>query len=208
MKSIYYSIVVIFLSSLVLNSCQNTADSEKNKNKDTKEINKKDGSKVVIAIDSNAINVVKRNNTDFKVTKEEKPATKDEIISMVSKDISGLNDYQKIVQLFFKACADKNYNAAAHFLAYNGNDTKRKNKDSYDMARPNEIQIVKSTVDVVYGFLQESKSYEFITFDERSNVNGTFGMMEVSFFKKGLGINRRQFAVTNTPKGMLIVDMR
>jgi uncharacterized protein GlcG (DUF336 family) len=209
MKSIYYSIVSIFLTSLVLNSCQNASNSEKNKDETVKEINNKDQSKVVLAIDSNAINVVKRNNTDYKVTKEETPATAEEISQMVSSEKSAtLNEYQKVVQQFFKACGEKDYNVAASLLAYNGKDVKRKNKDHYDMRVPNEIQIVKSTVAVVYGFLQESKNYEFITFDEKSSVNGTFGMMEVSFFKKGLGINRRQFAVTDTPKGMLIVDMR
>lgn len=208
MKSNKYAIIAFLFTSIFLFSCKNTPKTPTDSEEVAKEINKKDASNVVLAIDSNAINVVKRNNTDFKVTKEEVPATTAEINAMISsEDIAKLNDYQKVVQSFLKATAEKDFNAAASSLAYNGNDAKRKHLDSYNMATANEVQIVKSTVDVVYSFLQESKSYEFITYEEKSTPKGTVATIEVSFFKKGLGINRRHFIVADTPKGKLIVEM-
>ena len=209
MKSNKYAIIALLLISIVLFSCENTSDSSEGSTKVTEVINKKDASKVVMAIDSNAINVVKRNPADFKVIKDEKPATQAEINQMVSKENQkDLNEYQKVVQSFLKACAEKDFNAAASLLAYNGTDVKRKHQDAYDLSIANEVQIVKSTVDVVYGFMLESKDYEFITYNEKSTPKGTYATMEVSFFKKGMGINRRQFDVADTKGGKLIVDMR
>ncbi len=199
----YLSISLVFTLICYLSiSCNQKQDSLTNENT-------KVHKEVVIDIDSNSLKINKKDVKNFIVSKDDTPASKEEINEMVSREkVGSLNKNQQVVQFFFKACSAKDYVAASKLMVYNGKDINRKGKDSYDANNPSELSIVKATVDVIYGFLEESKDYEFISFEEKTTKKGKVFINEVSFFKKGIGINRRFFEVIDTPKGKLISEMR
>ena len=205
MKQAFTTFTIIIIAILSLNSCDNSKDSREITNNVT---NKKDTLDVKIDIDSNALKIDKKDFKDFKVTKEQKPATKQEIINMISEESKGLNKHQKYVQEFFAACSNKDYKKAAKFIAYKGTDKSRINKDSFNPENVKELKVAKMTVDVIYGFLEESKDYKFMSMNENSTPAGNIYEIEVSFFKKGMGINRRHFSVLDSPNGLIIYDMK
>lgn len=209
MKTLLTTFTAFLLTSSFLFSCKNESKPTEVKQAKTEDINKPskqiDPSKVVMAIDSNSIRLNKNKIPNFKVTKEVEPSSSLEIMKMVSDlKTSDLNENQKFIQSFLSACANKNAQIASSSLAYNGNDTKRKNIDHYRMTNPNEIKIVQSTMDVIYNLLAESSTYKYVSYNKNQGIS----TIEVSFFKKGLGINRRYFDVLDTPKGKLIIGMR
>jgi len=170
----------------------------------TKEPVKNTEQEVVVDISSKDYKIIK-DITPIEVKRDTKPATNAEIHKMVSSiDVSKLNEKQKVLQNFMKSTANKDYITASRLLAYNGTDLKRKNKEPYNHKNTQELNIVKSTVDVVHGFLKESNNYQFISYKE----NGDKAIIELTFFKKSLGMNRHYFDVADTPNGLLIVGMR
>lgn len=202
MNKVFKNIFVVLFLLITLISCESNEEVKK-------ETSREDLSKVKVVIDSNAINIVKKDFSELAKSKNQEPATTQEINTMVSnKNESKLNEYQEFVQGFFNESAKQNYLEASKYLAYNGNDLNRKNKDFYNAANSNELSIVKSTVDVIFGFLKESKDYEFISFEEKSEEVGTVYIVELTFFKKGIGFNRRFFELIDSPKGKLIYNMK
>ena len=217
MKKQFITSFLAFTLIIIASSCKNNDDSKKITNiedskieKGTEDTKTKDSDKnVVIDINTKDVKIDKTGIKDFKVGKDEKPATKEEINTMVSNEKSEkLDKYQIFVQEFISACAQKDYKKAAKYIAYNGKDKSRVNKESFNPNNANEMNIVKATVDVVYGFLAESKDYKFISSKDLNTPAGKVKEIEVSFFKKGLGINRRFFDIANTSNGLIISDMK
>jgi len=198
------SLIIFLILSLI--SCKNDTDKKEITNNLAEQ---KEEPKVVIDINTDSFELDKKDIATYKVTKEEKPATKEEISKMIAdKNSKKKNKHQTFVQDFFEACSNKDYAKAAKFMAYKGMDKTRLNKDSFNPSNPLELNTVKATVDVIYGFLQESRNYEFIAFNEKVSKKGKIYEIEVSFFKKGIGINRRFFDIMESEKGLIIFEMR
>ncbi len=202
MKYTTYLLHLVLIISFSLFSCQsNKKDNETINNSEHIEENKT----AVIDIKTDAKKIVKKGVPEIQLEKDESLATEEEINKMISDEkVKNLNDNQKIVQSFLKACANKDYTSVAKFMAYKGNDKSRINKDSFNAENSSELNVVKATGDIIYGFIKESKEYQFLTYIEKGNL----ATVEVSFFKKGLGINRRFFDVIDSPKGKIIIGMR
>lgn len=163
-----------------------------------------------VVIDSSAFTVKKTEVKTFKAVEDAEPSSAADVEKMASsEDLNALNTHQKFAQEFISASATKNYAKAAQYLAYVGADKARLGKDHFNFENINEQVVVKTTVDVIYNFLAESSDYEFISSKEGKNKKGeAVQVLEITFFKKGMGVNRRFFELKDTPNGMLISNMR
>ena len=125
------------------------------------------------------------------------------------KDVSKLNEAQLAVQSFLEACATKNFQESSKYLAYRGKDQSRMLKDHFNYSDANEKSNVDLTCNLIVNWLQESESYEFITYNDIVAEDGTtLNVVEVMFKKQELGVNRRFFDLIGTDRGYLIVAMR
>jgi hypothetical protein len=122
-------------------------------------------------------------------------------------DVSKLNDCQKNVQQLLGSCVDENYSAAAKVIMYRGSDERRNGQDSFNLLNASEANTVKVTCDVISAWLGESKSYEFITYQEEETEFGMQYVVEVLFTQEKLGVKRHLFYFMDTPKGKLLVNM-
>ncbi len=192
--------IIVFTLLICFTSCNNEAKKEK-KDESTKN--------TTIVIDSTAFKAEKKDYKIESVVKDVVLSSKAEVITLVkSIDEQNLDKQQKFAQEFFIACAQQDYSKAASFLAYKGTDASRNNKASYDASIANEKSVVKTTVDVIFGFLAESSNYKFVSSKEKVVSVGKVQNLEITFFKKGLGINRLFFEVIDTENGMLIYNMK
>lgn len=200
MKKYSYLIVCAVLVALT-HSCDSKSEKDKNTEKD------KDAS---VQIDSSAFKAKKTDIKNFKVVEDAVLSTPDEVEKLVnSEDVAFLNEFQKFAQEFIGACATKNYSKASNYLAYTGTVKSRVGVDHFNYENAAEKNVVKTTVDVVFNFLAESKNYKFISSKAGKNKKGqNVEILEITFFKKGMGVNRRFFEILETPKGMLISNMR
>lgn len=197
-RNIYLSVLIAF--SFWMSSCD-SKDSKTEKN---------DTEAVHIVIDSSAFKVPKTELKDFKVRQETLLSSPEEVAALVNlKNRANLDAYQKFAQEFISACANKDYSKAAQYLSYTGAEKNRIGADHLVYENASEKGIVKTTVDVVYNFLAESKDYKFISSKTGKTKSGKkLQLLEITFFKKEIGVNRRFFEIVDTPKGMLIANMK
>lgn len=194
-KNIFLAIGVLCCTMF---SCQNT---------DKKETAEKEKDATAVVIDSSAFKV-KKEEVKIKTMEKPAPSSAEEVEKLLdSKDVSTLNEYQKIAQQFIVACGKKDYEKVANYLAYNASDAQRRNKDHYNIANQQEFSIVKTTADVVFGFLSESKDFQVMSYKTQDTKNGKIHAVEILFYEKGIGMNRRFFEMIDTPKGVLIYNM-
>lgn len=162
--------------------------------------------------DSNATNadsLALANDSTMNSFEDQELSSKEDVEKLVgSEDVSRLNEYQKFAQEFIAACGKKDYPKVAKYLAYKGDDYSRVNITSFNYSKANEKNTVKVTADVIYNFLAESKNYEFISYNERMDGIGKVHVLEITFFKKGKGMNRRFIELIDTKNGLLIHQMR
>lgn len=204
MKLKHLKFVAYFAILMVLS--QSCKDKKAKDDKNTEE----QVDETVVEVDSSAFTLKKGETHDFGVIKDAEPSSPEDVSKLVdSGDLGALNDYQKFAQEFINACGKKNYEKAAKYLSYMGSDNSRLFKDHFNYANAQEKNIVKTTVDVVFGFLAESNDYKFISSQEVNDPKiGKKRVLEITFFKKGIGVNRRFFEIIDTPKGKLIYNMR
>lgn len=124
------------------------------------------------------------------------------------KDQSKLNPAQLQIQKLLENCVKNNYAAAAKLIMYRGKDESRKGQDAFNNDNPQEANTVKVTCDVIKNWLGESENYEFISYQEIESEFGPQQVVEVMFKKEKLGVSRHFFYLMDTPKGMLLVNMK
>jgi len=197
-KYVAYFAMIMFLST----SCK-----DKNAKNDNLDPNLQDST----LVDSSDLGLNTDGVQDFNSIKEIEPSSPEEVKKMVdSGNLATLDDYQKFAQEFINACGTKNYEKASKYMSYLGSDKSRLHKDHFNYSNAKEKGIVKTTADVVFTFLAESNNYKFISAQEVNDpkAGGKKQVLEITFFKKGMGVNRRFFEIIDTPKGMLIYNMR
>lgn len=124
---------------------------------------------------------------------------------VAAKDETKLNNAQLAVQDLLEACVDKNYTKAAEVIMYRGQDASRKFVDSFNPNTPSELKTVEVTCSVIEAWLDESKSYEFISYKETEEG---VHEVEVLFVNEKLGLNRKFFQMISTEKGMLLANIK
>ena len=100
----------------------------------------------------------------------------------------------------------KNFDKAANLIAYNGDDTKRIDKDSFNPANKDELNQVKRICKKISALLELSSSHEFgefKTLDEKGKEEFTLKVTFVSGDQKLV----TSFSFIKTDKGFLLNNM-
>ncbi len=116
--------------------------------------------------------------------------------STVKSVLTNLLEYSK----------SKSYNKAAELIAYDGEDSKRVDKDSYNAANKDELNQVKRFCKKISALLELSSSHEFSDFKTSKDGGKEEFILHVTFISGDQKLITA-FSFIKTDKGFLLTNM-